>query len=273
MKKQLLLAAFAALVTSASAQTTVDLIAGFNFGPLFNATNSPSLDGINPIGSISNNFRENISTSVRGLQAVSPETSQFSNATLYFDGTNGSDAWLNNVFPSVAGSVITSLAGAGPQSSINLSTVYGGSVRMNTVDTSNARLRFDASASINTFSIVADTSAWLDYNPADFAYNNDNNFSFAAQAIGSPATITWLFNGSAIAGATFNVGTTQTAFNFDLPTAFYGDNDAQLTAVVSGTLLLDNVQINGVAIPEPSSFAALAGLMGLGLAASRRRRG
>jgi len=34
----------------------------------------------------------------------------------------------------------------------------------------------------------------------------------------------------------------------------------------------DNVQVNGTAIPEASSFAALAGLAGLAFAGSRRRR-
>jgi hypothetical protein len=49
------------------------------------------------------------------------------------------------------------------------------------------------------------------------------------------------------------------------------------TQDASQGIFLDDIVINGtvspVAIPEPSAFAALAGLAGLGLAASRRRRG
>lgn len=41
----------------------------------------------------------------------------------------------------------------------------------------------------------------------------------------------------------------------------------------SGTILLDNILVTTTVIPEPSTFAALAGLGVLGLALSRRRRG
>ncbi len=40
----------------------------------------------------------------------------------------------------------------------------------------------------------------------------------------------------------------------------------------SSQLVIDNVRLDASAIPEPSAFAALAGIVGLGFAASRRRR-
>jgi hypothetical protein len=48
-----------------------------------------------------------------------------------------------------------------------------------------------------------------------------------------------------------------------------------LQASIGQSLTFDDIIVNGTvsAIPEPSSFAALAGLAGLGLAARRRRRG
>lgn len=103
----------------------------------------------------------------------------------------------------------------------------------------------------------------------------NNDFTFAARSAAG-ATVEWLYNGSVFATTNVAANSNFGVYGFD----FAGDGaDFYSTGtfegrVTSGVVSFDNVQVNGqaVVIPEPSSFAALAGLVGLGFAASRRRR-
>jgi hypothetical protein len=145
-------------------------------------------------------------------------------------------------------------------------------------------------------SITAETTFG---NPLDFvfavssatAFNNFENLSlsyYAANFGGAGSiTVDWFYStsngGEKIATGLSNVITGSSFTNF---TADFSGIDAmegldelyivgRITESTSAaSLAIDNVAIYGTAaaIPEPSSFAALAGAACLGLAASRRRR-
>jgi hypothetical protein len=256
-------------LSSVAASAQVQLVAGFNFGQFiaFGQTSTDGLNG-NPVGFISSNYTNNKSpgTNDSGVaHAANGIEVPYSDgpAVLYYDGTNGSDAWdfanLNGVLVVERGSLVA----------VNHNMVNG--LQMFQGDDNNAALRF-TSGSANKFSIVNDTRGWLDFNPASFNQPNDFNFTFSAYAFsGASATLEWLFDGVVIGTATIAPGEFQ-AFNVDLPELYYGNQFATLVGRVTGDAVIDNIQINGTAIPEPSTFAALAGVAGLALAASRRRR-
>jgi hypothetical protein len=103
------------------------------------------------------------------------------------------------------------------------------------------------------------------------------------------AVISWSYsidggaNFTSVGGSTLNVTPSGTAYSvqsLDLSTinALEGQTNVLIGLNVTDTstsqFFLDNVAIYGTAapIPEPSSFAALAGVLGLGFAATRRRR-
>jgi hypothetical protein len=256
-------------LSAAAASAQVQLIAGFNFGQFIGAGQA-STDGVNgnPVGFITSNFTNNKSpgTFDSGVShaAFGIETPYSDGpATLYYDGTNGSDAWdfenLNGLIVVERGSLVA----------INHNMVNG--LQIFPGDDNNAALRFTAGAA-NEFTIVNDTRGWMDFDPVSFNQPNDFNFTFSAYAAsGASATLEWIFEGVVIGTANIAPGEFQ-AFNVDLPETYYGEEFATLVGRVTGDLVIDHVQINGTAIPEPSTFAALAGVAGLALAATRRRR-
>jgi hypothetical protein len=260
-----LLGAFLAAVVSSSASAQVELIAGWNFGQFLGA-GSPSTDGTSgdPIGFIASNY----SGSVRpGIGDSGPERfggsdpSAFSTGTgvLSFSGwdfVNGTDVKVVELAPDF--------------SSINTALANG--LLITSGDPNAASLRFTA-GSVTDFTISVNTSAFVDFAPGDYAQPNDFNMTlsgYKASGAGA-ASIEWLFQGSPIGTSSTSSGTF-VAFNLDLPANFYGQTNAVLTGRVTGDIVIDNVQINGVAIPEPASFGTLAALAGLAFAGSRRRR-
>jgi hypothetical protein len=111
-----------------------------------------------------------------------------------------------------------------------------------------------------------------------------DSFSFAAIAQGnsSGATLSWEFstNGggswSNITGFSQTLGNAYAVYSTDALDGLTGDVLIRGTYAGGSTgagdsFGLDNVQFNGTAVPEPSSFAAILGAVALGLAASRRR--
>jgi len=132
----------------------------------------------------------------------------------------------------------------------------------------NFQLRFTSSVSADDFSIRVNTVGYEDFNPANFSQTNDYNFSFAAFGTGS---VTFFVGGNQV-DSPITVTSDETAYNLDLPAEFYGSSTSTLIARISGTVNFDNIQINGVAIPEPTTYAALAGLVGLAVVGARRRK-
>lgn len=252
------------LASSASAAVSVELIAGWNFGQ-FISSGVPSTDGTtgDAIGSIPSNY----AGSTRPLDSDSGPSHILSGNSTTFSAGSGV---LNFSAWDFANGVDVSVVELGGVSAINATAVDG--LQMYPGDTSNAHLRF-AVGSVSDFTISLDTSSFADFDPLDFSQTNDFNLTLAAyKGSGTVASIEWFLNGSSVGTTSTNSGNFA-AFSVDLPADFYGQSNAVLTGRVTGDIVIDNVQINGVtAVPEPASYAVIAAVAGLGLAVARRRR-
>jgi hypothetical protein len=268
MKKQL--ATLLALAAPAAAFADVELIAGFNFGQ-FVAEGQPSITGSSfaDTGSIPSNYASGVAYPGAADSGIS-KTAENSDVVfsagsgmVYFDGTNGSHNWTT---PAVYVFFRNALE-ATNDVMVDGNSMYPG-------DDLNAQLQFVSGAATD-FSVVVNTVGFGDFNPAGYAQPNDYNFTYAAYLpAGSAASIEWFYDNQSLGVQTFTPGVNETdrAFSVDLPAGFYGQSSATLVGRVTGNIAIDHLQINGVAVPEPSSFAAVAGAMALGFVASRRRR-
>lgn len=150
----------------------------------------------------------------------------------------------------------------GALNTANSTTVNG--TQMHLTDDAGMGLTFGAKNTLWSIQ-VNDTGAYTNAAGADF--------SFAAVGIDGTATVEWLFDGAVFATSTIVTGGFNT-YSLELDEAFYGNGviEGRLTSGSIGTVTFDNTQFNGTAIPEPSTYAAFAGVAGLGLAVYRRRR-
>lgn len=183
----------------------------------------------------------------------------------YTDASYG--VWTFSNFDTNDGVDVIGLA-AGSLNTVNSTTLNG--LQMHLSDLAGMGLSFNGKNKLWSIDLNAGTG----YTNAS-GVNDD--FTFAAQGIGGSATVEWYFASNLVATTTI----TSDAFNtysLDLPALFYTGNggvlEGKLTTGSAGTVVFDNVQINGelAPIPEPSSYAALMGVAGLVLAASRRRK-
>jgi hypothetical protein len=258
-----LIGALLAGSVSSSASAQVELIAGWNLGQ-FVGFGSPTTSGssFTPADSIPSNFSGNIAPQPgdSGPEKFLADDSVFSAGT----GVLSYAGWALGT-----AAVVVEL---GSYDAINGSLVNG--LDLNAGDPNNAHLRF-ISGAVTDFTITVNTSAFADFDPIDFAQPNDANFTLSAYKGGGAGAVSieWFFNGSSI-GTVSTSSSTFVAASVDLPAAFYGQSSAVLTGRVTGDIVIDNLQINGVAaaIPEPASVGALAALASLALAGSRRRR-
>lgn len=134
--------------------------------------------------------------------------------------------------------------------------------------------------SITEYSIDAVSMLFeVDTDGAEFF--NDWKFSFAAEATGSITTAwTYSTNGvdySSFTGATTSISGADALYTFDIANVssdqLYLQLDlAGLNSADTNQLVFDNVALSGTVVPEPSSFAALAGVLALGYVGVRRRR-
>ncbi len=255
--------ALASIVSTATAQ--VELIAGWNFGQFISA-GVPSTDGTtgDPVSFIPSNY----SGIDRPVDADSgPAHIGAGDASTYSSGTGllSFSAW------DFAGGTDVSVIELGSFSAVNETLVTGQTLFAG--DPNNAHLRFTAGA-VTDFTISVNTATFTDFDPAGYSQTNDANMSIAIyKASGASASIEWLYNGTPF-GTTSTTSGSFTAFTLDLPASFYGNTTAVITGRVTGDVVIDHIQINGVAtaIPEPSTCAALAAAAALGMAVVRRRR-
>jgi hypothetical protein len=242
-----------ALSTNANAADTT--LAGWTFSQ-FISEGYPSVDGSS--GDATNFVAATFRGSVDPVLAdVDGSITIQSGATGYVDTSFGSWSFANfNV--SNASDVRADTLGA--LNTVNSTTLDG--KNMHLTDSAGMMLTFNLKNTLWT--ITADTAGYENASAADFTY--------AARGNGGAATVEWLFNGAVFSTETIAVGAFAT-YSAELPPAFYGAGTIE-GRVTAGSVSFDNAQINGTpsAVPEPSSFAALAGLAGLALVGSRRRR-
>ncbi len=248
-----LLTAALALSTSAFAADTT--LAGWTFSQ-FIGEGLPSVDG--GTGE-SSNF---IAATFRGaydpvLDDVDGTITINTGASGYVDTSFGSWNYANFDINNASDVRADTFGGV---NALNGTTLDG--KNMHLTDSAGMMLTFNLKNTL--WSITAATAGYENASVADFTY--------AARGNGGVATVEWLVGGTVF--ATQNIAAGSFAiYSAELPTEFYGSGvlEGRLTA---GSVSFDNVQINGAAsaIPEASSFAALAGLAGLAFAGSRRRR-
>ena len=206
-------------------------------------------------------------------------TANFGSGTLYFDGSNGSSNWFvaasgltNTELNAFGGSSANTLASDGTL----LSSVTTGTAALAVVGGAGGTAANGKSAVFFFFLAgIADLSISLS------AQRSGTGFTTQLWEYSADGGSTWANIGSFIGGTT--TGTIQDAFaksgvlSFAAFSALDGVSDARLRVTFtgasssSGNNRLDNIQLNAVAVPEPSSGALLV-LGGVSLVAIRSLR-
>lgn len=256
MKKATILAIAAlALPFSVSAQ---ELISGFNFGQFYYG-GTPNADAT---------FEEILSIGANWSAGNPPpidSTGGNFNDVPYSNGT-GTASWNTGVtvveygFNSVAGQMID---GSGPMALVGDSS-FGAALQFGTSNTATFQINTLGYTDFAGFGAIGDIGG----------DGISDNLIFSAQAVAGPTTINWSLVGFGSLGQTVVSSSGPVAFSLDLDQSFYGLANATLVATFSGGsgVILDNVQFNGTVIPEPTTYAALLGLVSFGIAALRRRK-
>lgn len=257
MKNNIIKASLVALALPALASAADTTLAGWTFSQ-FLGEGAPSIDaeGFTGTNHIVATYRgafqpdNNVvdGTIVGGNGGAGYSTATFGDWSFAnFDTTNASDVRADT---------------AGVLNNENSVTLDG--VNMSLNDAAGMGLSFGLK---NTkWSLTVDTTGFTNAATSDF--------TFAANGVNGAATVEWLVNDTVIGTSSIATGGFAT-YSLDLPTAFYaaGILEGRLTSGSVGTVTFDNVQVNGAAaIPEPSTYAALAGAFGLALAVYRRRK-
>ncbi|MEZ0216672.1 MAG: PEP-CTERM sorting domain-containing protein [Rariglobus sp.] len=163
---------------------------------------------------------------------------------------------------------------------------------INTAGNDSAGLRFGLSSSSNTYAFTFGTGTTTGGGMAQFGANSVGGTNNIYTASGTPfaindtashtfsfkitrtSSISLSFLGS-VDGNTISASTTA-ANSPSVPTTVSNFNFTSIVLGQGGTsndFNIDNVNVTLEAIPEPSTYAALAGLSALGLVAFQRRRG
>ena len=206
-------------------------------------------------------------------------TANFGAGTLYFDGSNGSSNW----FVPATGSSSTELNASNGS---NVNTLASDGTLLSQVTTGTSALAVvggaggvaaNGKSAIFAFSMAgkADLSISLT------AHRTGTGFSTQLWEYSADGGDTWGEIGSFIGGTT--AGTIQDSFaksgilSFGALSALDGVSDARLRVTFTGASTttgnnhLDNIQLNAVLVPEPSSGALLV-LGGVSLVAIRSLR-
>ena len=258
--KKLLVSSLLAAALPAAALAQGTTLAGWTFSQ-FLGEGAP---GVNAETFETTNF---IAATYRG--SFNPDSNQVDGVIV---GVNGGAGYTNTSFGSWSfanfdfnNAVDVRADTFGALNTQNSTTLDG--KQMHLTDGQGMMLSFNVQNTL--WSISADTAGYTNVDGAD------NDFTFAARSTAG-ATVEWLYNGSVFATTVVAAGSSFNTYGLDFVgdgSGFYGTGVLE-GRLVSGVVSFDNAQINGQpsAVPEPSSFAALAGLVGLGFAASRRRR-
>jgi len=245
----------AALMGGLSAVQADSLLYGWDFSQ-FSGSGFP-LVGSDLVTSIDSNY-----TDVTGFSSSTLDFSNFGTPSF------GSNAAYGSMGTSSINTAINTDRRTDPGD-----TLFG--INFDTTTDANA-LGFARTSSTDisglTFSMTLDTRL-----------SDGITVSYAGKAVGNPSSIEWWYdNGSGLTqiGDIDNLTSSFAAYSVTLPDAAEGIEDLQLVgqigsgAVVGDELTIDNIQVvaTTTSIPEPSTYAALFGILGLGWIIIRRRR-
>jgi hypothetical protein len=236
MKKILILAALTAAATAASAQS---YIAGLNFTDISTGTSDVAFDK----GSQADLFTLNIQTNAEDNGSVFgfTDTGWAALNDNFTDGTNNVSAGATTAFAVT----VKEAFGFAPSSSL-----FGGTSAFAQGFSNN-----------NGISFVKNTNGFFTIGLSQGIDNLVLGFDVAGVDIGN-----LLVNGQ-------TVGVTTSAANQEVSLGNLGAGliTFDLTGLANGATF-DNFMISGTVVPEPSTYAAIFGVVALGFAAYRRRR-
>lgn len=239
-----------------AASAEIDLVAGWDFGQF-------AFDGYAITSPTDFTIQTFIPSNFSGANNFNPTETHDDNDAAVSSG-RGTINWSQGAAD--AQQVYGSASGSGT-SNVTMVDFAGTSMSNGFSDPVGNALVFE-NFSTQSFTINVNLTDYIDF-------TGSANLSFAAFA-DAPIVIDWLINGTPL---TTNVAGTgaYAVYTVDLPGSAYGTN-AVITATITGNakLGIDNLQINGeyspAAVPEPSTYAALAGVMAVAVAGLRRRR-
>jgi hypothetical protein len=274
MKKLHAFAVAASLGAASTLAAQVQLVAGWDFGQfVFPGMSSTDPVNYSDAGYISANYSESANFSPVASHEEGVPVSSGTGA-IYWDGSHSSSVFTASFDGQIQGAPGAGLTNAAmPGTNVVGAATFARNLSNGDSDPYSHALQVDIASTMN-LAFVIDMTGFEDYAPA--SYGNVANFSFAASS-NTGASIEWFFNGTSLGTSNITNGdlTGFSTYTVDLPANFYGAENTLVAQISGGRVIFDNVQSVGLAaspIPEPSSFAALAGLAGLGFAAGRRRR-
>ena len=246
--------------TAAQAQ---QMVAGWDFSQY-------SGDGLNILSNPpALPFTETLTSNYSDLDpnGVGIESTAF--GSLYYDGQFGStnvdpDGSSDEILPTSGNLASNTSVGiaqfANASGQISLSEgAQNNNNNLSFLSKSAVSIVFEADTStVNSFTDWSISFAGLDFNTGDIAPATiDVSFSTDGSTYGSATTFNLTGVDSAFSTSTFASSSTAAYFKFD-----FGGTD----------LRIDNVGISGTVVPEPSSFAAIAGALALAFVGARRRK-
>lgn len=248
---------FFALAATLTTAANAEMIAGWDFsqymGPGFNSTDNASLNADTLISNYSDLDANGVGT-------------DSGYGTMYVDGSYGStdivlDGTNDEIMPSTGSLLSNSDAG------IALFDVSNALISKNEGAQINDNDLAYTSQSDSAFNVVfgVDTSSVSDY--------TDFSLSFAALDTDSATlSISYSTDGATWSIAEdFAVTTADTAYTTSVFSDVSDTAYFMFTFNEIGTVI-DNVSISGNAVPEPSAFAAIAGVFALAFVVNRRRK-
>ena len=237
---------------SAGAVSAQSMLAGWDFSP-YAFDEFSSIDGTTLTDRVSANYRDSVADFTGGAAV----------GTLYYDGSFGSSAFnlgTSEISPqSVGDTAVSNLGYLGELGNLAVLDTQGQQY-------TNAKALGFAVGGSYTFGLTLGQSYDLD------------NFTYAGYNSGDASTSIlweWSTDGSSFSSLeTDSLGTSATAYSVDL-NAIDGVSTVYirgtLSGLDSGLSYIDNVAFNGTVVPEPSSFAAIFGVVAIAFTAMRRR--